>query len=136
MNKSAMIYPLRRVEEANEELERGQGLRCKLLDVSEDGAALLIGGKAKLGLPIKIQFDLSDELVVMNGIVKGVNFDEKKNRSMLHIQSLPISKAVRNVILAYVYNIFGERDEEESRKPDIGIQPQKQGGEPMNPEIG
>jgi c-di-GMP-binding flagellar brake protein YcgR len=125
MNKSAVIYPLRRLEEVNEEVERGPGLRCKLMDVSEDGSALLIGGKAKLGLPIKIQFDLTDQIVVMNGIVKGVNFDEKKNRSILHIQSLPMGKSTRNVILAYVYNIFGERDDEESRKPESNVQPQK-----------
>jgi c-di-GMP-binding flagellar brake protein YcgR len=123
MNKQAMIYPLRRIEEMNEEIETGQGLRCKLIDISEDGSALLIGGKAKLGLPVKLQFELADQMLVMNGIVKGVNFDEKKNRSILHLQSQPISKMTKNIILGYVYNIFGERDEESMRKPEVGIAP-------------
>ncbi len=121
MNRQAVVFPLRRTDEMNEEIETGQGLRCKILDLSEDGSAILIGGKAKLGLPIKMQFEISDHTVVMNGVVKGVNFDEAKNRSILHIQSLPLSKRVRNIILAYVYNIFGERDDEQSKKPEVGV---------------
>jgi len=125
MGRGALIFPLRSLGEGNDEIESSQGLRCKIIDLSEDGAALLIGGRAKLGLPIKVQFELLDHIVVMNGTVKGVNFDEKKNRSILHIQSVPLSKRTRNVILSYVYNIFGDRDEEESRKPESDIRPPK-----------
>jgi c-di-GMP-binding flagellar brake protein YcgR len=109
---NALLFPLRNVKEANEEVEKGQGLRCRLIDLSEDGAALLIGGKARLGLPIKFQFNLFDITIVMNGVVKGVNFDTRKNRSILHLQALPLSNHMKNLILVYVYNIFGDRDDE------------------------
>jgi hypothetical protein len=49
-------------------------------------------------------------MVVMSGVVKGVNFDARKNRSLLHMQSVPPSTTVRNRILIYVYNLFGERE--------------------------
>ncbi|MBN1698055.1 MAG: PilZ domain-containing protein [Spirochaetales bacterium] len=116
VSRSAMLFPLKNMEMANEEIEVDAGLRCKLIDLSEDGAAVLIGGRAKAGLPVKIQFNLFDVPIVMNGIVKGINFDDKKNRSIIHIQALPLSNQMRNQILIFVYNIFGERAEDTSIK--------------------
>jgi hypothetical protein len=58
-----------------------------------------------------VQFTLTDHPLTMAGIVKGITFDQKKNRSVLHIQSIPPSLKVKNAILSYVYNIFGERKE-------------------------
>jgi c-di-GMP-binding flagellar brake protein YcgR len=110
VNLPASLYPLRGVETANENVETSKGLKSRLVDISEDGAALLIGGKAKVGLPIKLQFALAKTPVVMCGIVKGIGFDQKKNQSVLHIQALAPSAKMKNHILSYVYNIFGERE--------------------------
>jgi hypothetical protein len=46
----------------------------------------------------------------MCGLVKGVNYDQKKNLSLLHLQSVPLSVNTRNHVLTYVYNIFGEQE--------------------------
>lgn len=115
-NLPARLYPLKTIDNANELIEKGGGLRCRLMDISEDGAACLIGGKAKVGLPVKIQFALSKAPLVMNGTVKGLTFNQKKNQSILHIQALPPSSPIKNRILAYVYNIFNEREDEKKRK--------------------
>ncbi len=114
---TAELYPLRSIEEANEEQEKGRGLRCRLVDISEGGTAILIGGKAKVGLPIKIQFSLSDSPMAMSGVVKGVSYDPKKNRSLLHVQAIPPSVNMRNRLLIYVYNFFAERETAVVRKP-------------------
>ncbi len=108
---TAQLFPLRTVEDANEEYESSKGLRAYMKDISEDGAALLIGGRAKVGLPVKFQYGLPDHEIVMCGVVKGVSYDQKKNRSLLHVQALPASDRTKNTILSYVYNIFGERAE-------------------------
>jgi hypothetical protein len=105
------VYPLRSIQDANELEESSAGLRCRLKDVSEDGAALMVGGKTKAGLPIKLQFDLASNRIVMCGVVKGVNFDNAKNVSLLHLQAVPLSARTRNHILTYVYNLFGEQVE-------------------------
>jgi len=47
---------------------------------------------------------------VMCGVVKGITFDQKKNRSLLHIQASDPSVTMRNRLLVYVYNLFGERE--------------------------
>lgn len=117
--KNALLFPLRNTQEANEEVEVSQGLRCKLLDISEDGASVLIGGRAKIGLPVKLQFELTDSTIVINCIVKGVNYDDSKNRSILHLQTLPVSNKTRNQILVYVYNIFQDREETSAKMPKI-----------------
>lgn len=108
-NQPAFLFPLRTIAESSEEWESNSGLRCRLVDVSEDGAALLIGGRAKVGLPVKFQFQLGDQEIVMSGVVRGANFNEKRNRSLLHIQAKPPSPRMCNAIRSFVYNIFGER---------------------------
>ncbi len=110
INSPATVYPLKSIQEANELEESAKGLRCRLIDISEDGACLMIGGRTKAGLPIKVQFGLADRIVVMCGLVKGVNYDQKKNLSLLHLQSVPLSVNTRNHVLTYVYNIFGEQE--------------------------
>lgn len=115
-NHPARLYPLKTIDNANERIEKGGGLRCRMIDVSEDGAAVLIGGKAKVGLPVKVQFSLTKKPLILNGTVKGLTFNQKRNQSVLHIQALPPSPPIKNSILAYVYNIFGEREDEKKPK--------------------
>lgn len=110
MNHPAYVYPLKSIQDANEVEETSPGLRCRMKDISEDGAALMVGGRTKAGLPIKIQLDLAAQKVVMCGVVKGVNFDGAKNVSLLHLQAVLPSSRTRNHILTYVYNLFGEQE--------------------------
>jgi c-di-GMP-binding flagellar brake protein YcgR len=119
----AELYPLRSIDEANEETEHARGLRCRIADLSEGGAAILIGGKAKVGLPIKFQFTITESLIVMAGVVKGVNFEQKRNRSLVHVQALPPSIGVRNRLLIYVYNLFAERETLVLKKPPAPPKP-------------
>ena len=125
----AELYPIKSIDESNELPEEARGLRCRLADLSEGGAAILIGGKAKVGLPIKVQFSLGENALVMCGVVKGINFDVKKNRSLLHMQASPPSVTMRNRILIYVYNLFGERETiVAGRKPDAQAKDRKPEG--------
>jgi hypothetical protein len=117
---AAELYPLRTIDEASEDTEHARGLRCRIVDLSEGGAAVLIGGKAKIGLPVKLQFSIAESTIVVSGVAKGVNFDTKRNRSLLHVQAVPPSAFMRNRILIYVYNLFAERETAIIRKPAPG----------------
>ena len=104
---AALLFPLRSINHANETVETAGGYRCKLLDISEDGAAVAIGGRAKAGLPVKIQAELSDEAVVIScGVIKSVNFKAKNRASILHIEAQPPSVPMRIRILTHVYGLF------------------------------
>jgi len=109
-NKPALIFPLKSLHTATDETGQGRGLRCRLKDLSEDGAAVVIGGRGKVGLPVKLQFNLGKATIVMNGVVRGVNYNQPKHQSSLHIQASPLSMVSRNRILIYVYNLFKERE--------------------------
>ena len=117
MNKPAYLYPLAGMDAVNYEEETSRGLRCRLVDLSEEGAAVLIGGRAKVGLVVKFQFSLDQDNVVMCGIVKGITFNQKSNQSTLHIQALRVPITIRNRILMYVYNIFGEWEIQKTGAP-------------------
>lgn len=110
MEHAALVYPLKSIGLANEIVEETKGLRCRLKDLSEGGAALLIGGRTKVGLPLKIQFALSDATIVISGVVKGITYNGKRNTSILHMQAVPPSTIMSNKILTYVYNLFGNRE--------------------------
>ena len=111
VNRPARLYPLQGAAAANDLVEDTPGLRCRLMDISEDGCAILVGGRAKVGMVIKVQFSLTEEPLSMPGIVKGVTFNQKKKQSRLHLQALPIRTITKNKILSYVYNLFNERDD-------------------------
>lgn len=106
----AFLYLLKRIEGAYERPERVPGLRALVQDLSEDGAAVAIGGKARPGLQVKLQFGLEERSVVMSGTVRSVDFDAEANRSVLHVEAVTPSPRMRNAIRSFVYNIRDDDD--------------------------
>jgi c-di-GMP-binding flagellar brake protein YcgR len=106
----AYLYLLKRIGGAYEKPEPSAGLRSLVQDLSEDGAAVAIGGKAVIGLQVKLQFGLGERSVVMSGTVKSVEFDPAANRSVLHVEAMTPSPRMRNSIRSFVYTI---REDEE-----------------------
>lgn len=103
-HKSAYLYLLKG-EEPPEKVEVEPGLRCIVEDLSETGCAVTIGGRGQEGLRVKVQFELDGNPVVMNGIVRSTEYDEGRNRSLLHIEADPLSLTTRNRILAEVFGV-------------------------------
>ncbi len=102
------LYLMRQKEGAFERPEREGGLRCQIKDVSEDGFAVLIGGKAAPGLLVKAQFELNGRQIVMSGTVRSADYDSEKNRSVLHVEAVPPSPRTKNAIRAFVYSLDTE----------------------------
>ncbi len=106
LNTTGHLFPLQSIEQAHEDWDTTGGFRCRFVDISEDGAAVMVGGRAKPGLPVKLQTELFDKPMIMSGIIKGVTFKQSKNVSVLHIQAQSPSPSMKNTILMYVYGIF------------------------------
>ncbi|MBQ9538514.1 MAG: PilZ domain-containing protein [Treponema sp.] len=79
------------------------GVKCMLEDISESGALICLGGKAKANMRIKLQFNLSSTLIMMFGIVRSVEFNKEKNESKLHFECTYIDDDMRNTLLNYIY---------------------------------
>ncbi|AEJ19732.1 flagellar brake protein [Gracilinema caldarium] len=103
-HKPAYLY-LPPIEEAPEKIEIKPGLRCIIEDLSDTGCAITIGGKGVEGLRVKVQFEIDNQPVVMNGTVRSVDYDEEKKRSLLHVEAVPLSLTTRNRILAEVFGV-------------------------------
>jgi c-di-GMP-binding flagellar brake protein YcgR len=106
----AFLYILKRIEGAYEKPEKVPGMKCIIEDISEDGASVFIGGRAKPDMHIKLQFHIGELQVVMSGTVKAVEYNMEKNQSLIHMQAIKPSNRMKNVILSYVYNVYDEED--------------------------
>lgn len=106
----AYLYLLKRIEGAFEKPELEPGLRSRLVDLSEDGFALQIGGRAKPGLIVKAQFSVGARQVVMSGTVRSVDFDRATNQSTIHVQAVSPSPRTRNALRSFVYGNNAGKD--------------------------
>ena len=93
-------------------IENDPGFKCLLEDISEDGALIRIGGKAIEGLQLKIQFELGEKIIVMFGIARAIEYDDKANQSLIHFECLHLENDMRNHILSFVYNILPSEKKE------------------------
>jgi len=106
---SARMFPLKSLEDANQWMESSPGLSCLIIDLSEDGAALKIGGRGKKNMAFKLQFKIRDEIVVLPGVVKRVQYKPKVDESTLHVEFLPPGENTRMILLSYVFDIDRSR---------------------------
>lgn len=114
------LYIIKSNDDLNfDKIETKAGYRCLIEDISETGALIQIAGKGQPRVKIRIQFEIGGRLVAMFGLVRTVEYNETKNRSRLHFECLHISDAMRNHILAYVYNMAGDEDVEISDDEEI-----------------
>lgn len=79
------------------------GVKCKIKDISEDGALVFVKGRAVKGLKAKLQFELETQKIVM--FVKSTSFiySTSQHISKIHFFCEKISEENRNAVLSYVY---------------------------------
>ena len=110
----AQLYFIDIAEEPDfDAIEVEPGYKCLLEDISEDGAMIRIGGKGRQNIKIKIQFELDDRIIIMFGVIRAVEYNEKINQSRLHFECLHIEKEMKNKILEFIYNDLSEEKKNE-----------------------
>ena len=112
MHKAAFLY-LVPSNEPPHKLEIDPGLKCFIEDISDTGCAVTVGGRADAGLRVKVQFALDNAAICMTGTVRSINYRGEANRSVLHIEAESLPNETRNHILAEVFNMLPEDDEDE-----------------------
>ena len=93
-------------------IETSNGLKCLIEDISEDGALIRIGGKGQKNIKIKLQFLLGNNMIVMFGVVKAVEYNATTNQSRLHFESVTLPQKMKNEILSYVYNVIPQEQKD------------------------
>lgn len=108
----AQLFIIRKPVENYTEIETKNGYKCLILDISESGAMIKIGGKGVENIQIKLQFTIRKMLIVMFGIVRTVEYNQNENISILHFECIHIDQTMRNEILSFVYNTLPESEKE------------------------
>lgn len=111
-NIDASLYIIKSEKIDYNAVETQRGYKCHIEDISESGALIRIGGKGVSNVQLKIQFTIQNMLIIMFGIVRTVEYNEKLNQSLLHFECIHIEPAMKNEILRYVYNMLPEREKE------------------------
>lgn len=109
---SANLWAVSKKDTNFDRVETSGGLKCVIEDISEDGAMIRVGGIAKKGISIKLQFLLEGDTIIMYGIVRAVEYVKKVNQSRLHFECLHLDASMRNKILAFVYNVLPKDQKE------------------------
>lgn len=100
------IIPLPGIEQANETWQPGQGYPCRVLDISETGAAIIVRGKVVPGVLAKIQLPVDDGALVMCGEIRSTDLKPVHGVSILHMEALPLSRWMRSLVMAYVLGLL------------------------------
>ncbi len=109
----AQMYLVKPDEPLDNALEPEPGMKCLIEDISEDGAMVVIGGKAVKDMKIKLQFMVHDVLIVMAGVIRAAEHNKDTNQSRIHFESGELNARMKNAVLTFVYNVLPEEEKEE-----------------------
>ena len=84
---AAELFPLKSIDQASEVPEQARGCAAGWSTSRKAAPRSSSGEKHGSGFPSRSSSPLGIPLVVMSGVVKGITFDQKKNRSLLHMQA-------------------------------------------------
>jgi hypothetical protein len=89
----------------------------RIIDLSESGCCMLAGSMLKKNDRVKLDFLLTDvKKIVALGLIVSVSPTGDDRVKKYHILFVRISPSSRNSIALWVYNIFGEREDDEGKK--------------------
>ena len=89
----------------------------KLIDVSETGCCMLAGRMLKKNDRLKIEFNLTKgKHIASLGVIVNISKTGDERVRRYHIMFVRISQVSKNNILLYVFNIFGERMEDSTKR--------------------
>jgi c-di-GMP-binding flagellar brake protein YcgR len=108
----AQMYLYKPGEKTDSAIEPEPGMKCLLEDLSEDGAMIIIGGKAAKNMKIKLQFMVTDVLIIMSGITRAVEYNKDTNQSRIHFECDELNPRMKNAVLTFVYNVLPEEEKE------------------------
>jgi c-di-GMP-binding flagellar brake protein YcgR len=118
--RPAILYRVEDVPTSSKS-EVTPGVNCYLDDISDSGCAVIIGGAASAGLRVIVQFVIDNTPLSISGVVRGVEYNEEKQTSLLHIESDLIPVNVKNKIFSMMFGMITE---------DIDILPVNGGSPP------
>ena len=110
-HRPAFLYLLDN-DEPSFNMEINPGLKCFVEDLSDTGYSILIGGRAAVGLRIKVQFILNNVPLCISGTVRSMEYHQDVNKSVIRTEADQIPLETRNHILGEVFGMLPDEDDE------------------------
>jgi c-di-GMP-binding flagellar brake protein YcgR len=96
----------------------------KIIDLSVGGCCMLAGRLLKKNDRLKLEFDITAEKrVVALGVIVGASNTGDDRVRKLHLMFVKMSMQSRHHVLLFVYNIFGEREEDLKERKRAAARP-------------
>jgi len=111
IHKPAYVYMVNDADPHR--MEKAQGLRCMLDDISDTGCAFTVRGQATTGLRLKVQFALDRVPICIPGTVRSVEYQQGANLSLVRMEADTLPIQVRNHIMCEVFDMLPDEDEDE-----------------------
>ncbi|KPJ88937.1 MAG: hypothetical protein AMS17_03730 [Spirochaetes bacterium DG_61] len=89
----------------------------RIIDLSESGCCMIAGRMLKKNDRVKLDFSITEtKRVITLGLIVGISPTGDDRVKKYHIMFVKINPVYKNNIALWVYNIFGEREDDESSK--------------------
>lgn len=114
VNKSGSLFLIADLKDVRDDDQGDErGLRCQVLDISEGGMSLLIGGKISDQFGFKVQARIAGISIVMVARLVHSDYNRGKDVSLLRLKSISRNIVMRNRISAVVYAVYSEPETEQ-----------------------
>lgn len=113
INKPGELYLISSIRDSQEHEEEQGGLRCQIIDLSEGGASVIIGGRTSNQIGFKIQTRVNGILVVLVTRLVSSEYNKEQNVSLLRLKAVNGGVVMRNRISALFYNVNIQTDTEQ-----------------------
>jgi hypothetical protein len=84
------------------------GVKCEMEDISDSGCAVIIRGMFSQSRRVIVQFVIDSTPLSIGGVVRGIEYDEEKQKSLLHIESDLIPVSVKNKIFSVMFGMIDD----------------------------
>ena len=131
----ARYRKIKGVYESHHQVNSTQLKRGRIIDICENGIGMFVTGNITSKNLLYLEFELGKSTIRVVGQIKGFKYFQEKNVTLLHIEFQNVTVPQQNRILAYVYNIFNERDSFEKNRKKKNSQQKPGQKKNKNPEI-
>lgn len=119
---NAYVYKLDDISKKNSKHEGFVGTFAQLKNISEGGAAFLINGIINKTTPLKIEFILNENTVVVCGVVKDSSYNKINNISYVRMKIVEPDFIMLSYIRSFLYTSSRELFESDSNKNEKPVE--------------
>jgi len=102
---TSRISLLKYIKDSSGVYDESEGFKCHIVDISENGALVVVGGRVGKDYVFKVQSRISHLNIVMVARLLNTDYNKEKNLSLLRLRAIHQGVVMKNRISALVHEI-------------------------------